>query len=927
MSNENDSEYEIKQTIGKGNFGKVLLGISKNTGKKVAIKIIDKLKMSKSSNSEQVKREINVINKMNHLNIVKIFKIENDFKKYKIIMEYCEKGELYDYIVEKRKLKEEEAAYFYFQLINGLEYIHSKNIVHRDLKPENLLITNNNILKIIDFGLCNYYDINKLLSTPCGSPSYASPEMVSGNKYDGILIDIWCTGIILFAMLFGYLPFEAEDNYSLFKKIIKCEINYPKNISKTALDLMEKILVAEPEKRINISQIKKHPFYLEGKKIFEETHSEYLIELENSKIRRISSKFNSNGQYTDKKLEGKKNIFFIRKNIKKNSTDEIDKVKLFYNNLDYRNSVGGSMKQNILYFNESLENNGKKKFNKNKKKYIKEKIFKKKNILNLNEKEIDKNIKNKYKICLTENNDENETINYIKPLVSPNNKGRKFFFNDKFYYNSSKNSSTKYDNEKFYNYKKLYNRNYSPIIKSIGPYMRPKLIERTISLKKENYESRNTVSEKRTLKVNNITINNSPKASERNSLLINNIKKYNKKKKYKILDSSFVYQHKSFNASALKDDKIIKGKKYNIYKNSNERSYEGNNDLNSNLNIYYTLNSSQTTKNKNIPKNIIFFPNSQQKLNQNKEKNLYNNIKNINPKKYYNCIFNINRRNILDKINPRYYGKTIDIEGNNNNYINNKINQTNLNDNYEEFIIKNEEIPNKTNIQKNKKINKLLNYHKTIFIKKKIKNENTSIKNSKIIKNITKPKIYIKEQNKQNEISNLAKGKKKINALIFNNQINQLNIYKNDNNINSYNLNSIYFYSNPFKTEQNELDLKEILNPINHLNTIVINKRCETENNDLQSNKNIMKKNIYKISKNKNQTKELQLNYEKIKGKKVLGNSLFSSEENKKSQYEKNEVQSIKITNNDNKLNFKSKEKDMFYFKKLDINEKNKKNY
>ena len=197
MSNENDSEYEIKQTIGKGNFGKVLLGISKNTGKKVAIKIIDKLKMSKSSNSEQVKREINVINKMNHLNIVKIFKIENDFKKYKIIMEYCEKGELYDYIVEKRKLKEEVAAYFYFQLINGLEYIHSKNIVHRDLKPENLLITNNNILKIIDFGLCNYYDINKLLSTPCGSPSYASPEMVSGNKYDGILIDIWCTGIII----------------------------------------------------------------------------------------------------------------------------------------------------------------------------------------------------------------------------------------------------------------------------------------------------------------------------------------------------------------------------------------------------------------------------------------------------------------------------------------------------------------------------------------------------------------------------------------------------------------------------------------------------------------------------------------------------------------------------------------------------------
>ena len=211
MSNNSDSEYEIKEIIGKGNFGKVLLGLSKKTGDKVAIKIIDKLKMNKFYNSEQVKREINVIKEMDHLNIVKIYKIENTLKKYKIIMEYCEKGELYENIVEKKRLTEEEAAYYYFQLINGLEYIHSKNIIHRDLKPENLLITKDNILKIIDFGLCNYHDINNLLSTPCGSPSYASPEMVSGKKYNGVKVDIWCTGIILFAMLSGYLPFEAKD--------------------------------------------------------------------------------------------------------------------------------------------------------------------------------------------------------------------------------------------------------------------------------------------------------------------------------------------------------------------------------------------------------------------------------------------------------------------------------------------------------------------------------------------------------------------------------------------------------------------------------------------------------------------------------------------------------------------------------------------
>ena len=280
MSNDSDSEYEIKQIIGKGNFGKVLLGLSKKTGGKVAIKIINKIKMNKFYNSEQIKREINVIKELDHLNIVKIYKIENTLKKYKIIMEYCENGELYEYIVEKRRLKEEESAYYYFQLINGLEYIHSKNIVHRDLKPENLLITKDNILKIIDFGLCNYHDINNLLSTPCGSPSYASPEMVSGNKYNGFKVDIWCTGIILFAMLSGYLPFEAKDNYSLFKKIIKCEIHYPDDLSENCLDLLKKILVNDPSKRININDIKKHPFYLEGKKIFRKFHGEYMDILE-----------------------------------------------------------------------------------------------------------------------------------------------------------------------------------------------------------------------------------------------------------------------------------------------------------------------------------------------------------------------------------------------------------------------------------------------------------------------------------------------------------------------------------------------------------------------------------------------------------------------------------------------------------------------
>lgn len=125
-------------------------------------------------------------------------------------MEYVTAGELFNYIVSKKKLQENEAAFFFAQIINGIEYIHKNNIVHRDLKPENLLLDENNNIKIIDFGLSNQYKKDSLLQTPCGSPCYAAPEMVQGKKYNGLLIDIWSTGITLYAMVCGFLPFEVR---------------------------------------------------------------------------------------------------------------------------------------------------------------------------------------------------------------------------------------------------------------------------------------------------------------------------------------------------------------------------------------------------------------------------------------------------------------------------------------------------------------------------------------------------------------------------------------------------------------------------------------------------------------------------------------------------------------------------------------------
>ncbi len=308
-------DYIILDTIGKGAFGKVKLGIHKPTNQEVAIKIYEKRNFICPEDLLNFKKEISILKKVNHPNIIKIYNLIEDNYNYYIIMEYASKGDLFSYIVNKKQLEEKEAAYFYCQLINGLEFLHNNKITHRDLKPENLLIIDNNILNITDFGLSNEYNNNQLLTTPCGSPSYAAPEMILGRKYNGLSIDIWSSGITLYAMVCGHLPFKDKDQEKLYKKIITCNYTIPDFVSDDCKDLIKKILCNNEKNRININDIKNHPFLIESFKKY--NPNEYIYYNHNKIYNKIvEMMINNLSEYNYKKDD-------IIKSIKNNEFNNI----------------------------------------------------------------------------------------------------------------------------------------------------------------------------------------------------------------------------------------------------------------------------------------------------------------------------------------------------------------------------------------------------------------------------------------------------------------------------------------------------------------------------------------------------------------------------------------------------------------------------
>ena len=254
-------QFIFEKKIGQGTFGKVMLAKEEITGEQVAIKILDKEKILKEINKSKLEREIKILKILRHNNIVHLYNVVDTRIYLYLIMEYIQGIELFEYINYKHNLNELESCNFFQQIISGIEYLGKIKVVHRDLKPENLLITNNGTIKIVDFGLSNTYFTEKYLTTACGSPCYAAPEMIKGKKYLGLGVDIWSSGVVLYAMLCGSLPFEDIDNERLYRKITEGKFETPDFLSNNATDFLHRILNVDPVKRYTIEQIKNHPWF------------------------------------------------------------------------------------------------------------------------------------------------------------------------------------------------------------------------------------------------------------------------------------------------------------------------------------------------------------------------------------------------------------------------------------------------------------------------------------------------------------------------------------------------------------------------------------------------------------------------------------------------------------------------------------------
>ena len=257
--------YTYGRLLGKGAFGKVNLCLHLLTGRIVAIKSINKSSYLKSNqNKAKIQSETKIMQLLNRSkHIVQMFETFETKKHLCIVMEYIFAGDLLNYIRKRSRLNEDISKFIFKQLILGLKDIHNKNIVHRDIKLDNILIDLDNKIKICDFGVSHRLKRNdETMTQQCGTPAYIAPEILRDKGYCGFGVDIWSSGIVLYAMLSGGVPFKGVNKEELFKSILNDPVKQIHDISDEANNLLMKLLDKNPDTRINITGILTHPWLI-----------------------------------------------------------------------------------------------------------------------------------------------------------------------------------------------------------------------------------------------------------------------------------------------------------------------------------------------------------------------------------------------------------------------------------------------------------------------------------------------------------------------------------------------------------------------------------------------------------------------------------------------------------------------------------------
>ncbi|XP_037374570.2 serine/threonine-protein kinase MARK2-like [Talpa occidentalis] len=248
--------YRVLRTLGAGACAKVKLALHLVTGTEVAIKFICKARQARL---EFLAREVACMKALQHPNIIQLFEVLDTPEELLLVMEYAGGGNLLDYLLRRGRLEELEARHKFQQILAAVAHCHARGIVHRDLKPENILMDREHNLKLSDFGL-SIECAGAALSTFCGSPEYAAPEIFLHRPYAGPAVDVWSLGVVLYRMVTGALPFRGSDLVELRDRVVSGHFHLPPYLSAQCRDLLGRMMVQDPQGRSSLEAIQQHPW-------------------------------------------------------------------------------------------------------------------------------------------------------------------------------------------------------------------------------------------------------------------------------------------------------------------------------------------------------------------------------------------------------------------------------------------------------------------------------------------------------------------------------------------------------------------------------------------------------------------------------------------------------------------------------------------